>query len=227
VTDEIARANLRAEPGGIIAHLYHLTEVEFAHILSTFPIVPETTKDSALQAYRDFTPPQTEPEILHLLQQCESNTVEFKSTARWNLRDSKKDRTMEEVILKTVAAFLNTQGGTLLIGVADDSSIVGLELDYQTFKKRDRDGFELWLMGDLLLKEFGKSIAPYLAVTFHKVDDQDICKIVIEGAIEPIYVDIRDKSGQLCETFFIRTGNSTNKLEKTSEVTKYIKGRWK
>ena len=48
VTDEIARANLRAELDGIIAHLYNLTEVEFAHILSTFPIVPQETKDAAL-----------------------------------------------------------------------------------------------------------------------------------------------------------------------------------
>ena len=227
VTDEIARAKLRAELDGIIAHLYHLTEVEFAHILSTFSIVPEATKDAALQAYRDFAPIPGDPEILALLTTGESNTVEFKSTARWNLRDTKRDRTMEEVILKTVAAFLNTQGGTLLIGVADDSSIVGLELDYQTLKKRDRDGFELWLMGDLLLREMGESIAPDLDVTFHTVDDQDVCKIAIDPAPEPVYVDIRDKSGQLCETFFIRTGNSTNKLEKPSEITKYIKQRWK
>jgi hypothetical protein len=53
VTDEIARAKLRAELDGIIAHLYHLTEVEFAHILGTFPIVPESTKIMALNAYRD------------------------------------------------------------------------------------------------------------------------------------------------------------------------------
>ena len=226
VTDAIARANLRAELDGIIAHLYHLTEVEFAHILSTFPIVPEATKNAALQAYRDFAPIPGDPEILALLEQGESNTVEFKSTARWNLRDAKKDRTMEEVILKTVAAFLNSQGGTLLIGVADDSSIVGLELDYPTFKKRDRDGFELWLMGDLLLKEFGKSIAPYLTVTFHSVDEKDVCKIAVGPTPEPVYVDIRDKSGQLSETFFIRTGNATNKVEKPSEINKYVKQHW-
>jgi hypothetical protein len=227
VTDEIARANLRAELDGIIAHLYNLTEVEFAHILSTFPIVPQETKDAALQAYRDFAPIPGDPEILALLEQGESNTVEFKSTARWNLRDSKKDRTMEEVILKTVAAFLNTQGGTLLIGVADDSSIVGLEPDYQALKKSNRDGYELWLMNDLLLKEMGKAIAPYLTVTFHMIDEKDVCKIAIVPATQPVYVDIRDKSGQLCETFFIRTGNSTNKLEKPSEITTYIKQRWK
>ena len=225
-TDPIERAHLRAELDGIIAHLYGLTEFEFAHILSTFPIVPQPTKDAALQAYRDFTPPQTEPEILNLLQQGESNTIEFKSTARWNLVENKKDRTMEEVILKTISAFLNTQGGTLLIGVADDSTTVGLELDYQTLKKRDRDGFELWLMNDLLIKEWGKPIAANLTVTFHTVDHKDICRITIDPAPEPIYVNIRDKSGQPQETLFIRTGNSTNKLEKPSEITKYIKQRW-
>jgi hypothetical protein len=226
VTDEIERAKLRAELDGIIAHLYHLTEPEFTHILSTFPIVPQATKDAALQAYRDLAPPVADPEILTLLQQGESNHIEFKSTARWNLRDSKKDRTMEEVILKTIAAFLNTQGGTLLIGVADDSSIIGLDLDYQTLRKPDRDGFELWLMNDLLLKEFGKPIAPYITTTFHTVDQQDICKIAIVPAPTPAYVNITDKTGQAKETFFIRTGNSTNKLDKPSEITQYISQRW-
>jgi hypothetical protein len=53
ITDEVQRAQLRAELDGIIAHLYNLTETEFAHILQTFPIVPEATKIMALNAYRD------------------------------------------------------------------------------------------------------------------------------------------------------------------------------
>ncbi|QZZ19813.1 ATP-binding protein [Leptothermofonsia sichuanensis E412] len=53
VTDETERAKLRAELDGIIAHLYGLTEAEFAHILSTFPLVPDATKQAALNAYRD------------------------------------------------------------------------------------------------------------------------------------------------------------------------------
>jgi Putative DNA-binding domain len=227
ITDETARAKLRAELDGIIAHLYHLTESEFAHILSTFPIVPQATKDAALQAYRDFAPIPGDPEILALIQQGESGTVEFKSTARWNLTENKKDRTMEEAILKTIAAFLNTQGGTLLVGVADDNSIAGLEPDYQAFKgKKNRDGYELWLMNEFLLKEFGKAIAPNLTITFHTVDSQDVCKIAIAPAPEPVYVEIRDKSGQPQETLFIRTGNATNKLEKPSEISKYLKQRW-
>ncbi|XZN92004.1 MAG: Eco57I restriction-modification methylase domain-containing protein [Microcoleus sp.] len=54
VTDETERANLRAELDGIIAHLYGLTEAEFAYILTTFPIVPEAVKQAALAAYRTF-----------------------------------------------------------------------------------------------------------------------------------------------------------------------------
>ncbi|MEG3892839.1 hypothetical protein QT973_20760 [Microcoleus sp. Z1_A1] len=54
VTDETERAQLRAELDGIIAHLYGLTEAEFAYILTTFPIVPEAVKQAALAAYRTF-----------------------------------------------------------------------------------------------------------------------------------------------------------------------------
>jgi hypothetical protein len=50
--DETERAHHRAQLDGIIAHLYHLTETEFAHILSTFPIVPDATKHAAIEAYR-------------------------------------------------------------------------------------------------------------------------------------------------------------------------------
>jgi len=52
-TDPVERARLRAELDGLIAHLYGLTESEFAHILTTFPLVAETVKAAALNAYRD------------------------------------------------------------------------------------------------------------------------------------------------------------------------------
>src|SRR6185295_2745086 len=58
-----------------------------------------------------------------LLTQHESATLEFKSTLRWNLRENRKDpQIVTTAVLKTIAAFLNTEGGDLLIGVADDRS---------------------------------------------------------------------------------------------------------
>jgi hypothetical protein len=53
VTDAVQRAVLRAELDGLIAHLYGLTEAEFAHVLSTFPLVPDPVKIAAQNAYRD------------------------------------------------------------------------------------------------------------------------------------------------------------------------------
>ncbi|MEG3837818.1 Eco57I restriction-modification methylase domain-containing protein [Microcoleus sp. Z1_C3] len=61
VTDETERAQLRAELDGIIAHLYGLTEAEFAYILTTFPIVPEAVKQAALAAYRTFAASPGDP----------------------------------------------------------------------------------------------------------------------------------------------------------------------
>src|SRR5207237_9547285 len=65
-----------------------------------------------------------------LIKRGESKTLEFKSTLRWNLREDKQDdKLVTHAVLKTIAAFLNTEGGDLLIGVADDGSVVGLERD--------------------------------------------------------------------------------------------------
>lgn len=53
ITDPSERARLRAELDGLVAHLYGLTENEFAHVLNTFPLVAEPVKIAALNAYRD------------------------------------------------------------------------------------------------------------------------------------------------------------------------------
>jgi predicted HTH transcriptional regulator len=133
---------------------------------------------------------------------------------------------MEEVILKTIAAFLNTQGGILLIGVNDDGEAIGLANDYRTFRKQNRDGFELWLMNDLILKELGKAIAPQIQISFHVVDNQEICKVIAQPSSQPVYVNIRDKAGQPQEAFFIRAGNATTKLERPSEIGQYLGDRF-
>src|SRR5690606_7134738 len=65
-----------------------------------------------------------------LIKRKESKTLEFKSTLRWSLKDDNQDdEGVTHAVLKTIAAFLNTEGGGLLIGVADDGSVVGIEHD--------------------------------------------------------------------------------------------------
>ncbi len=133
---EKERVKLRAELDGMVAHLYGLTEEEFAYILTTFPIVPQPVKNAALEAYKALAPKSEQQEIEALIKAGESATVEFKSSARWDMRQNKLNKELEQVIVKTVAGFLNTEGGTLLIGVDDGGIIVGLQHDYQTLGKK-------------------------------------------------------------------------------------------
>jgi Putative DNA-binding domain len=221
--DETERAKLRAELDGIIAHLYGLTEEEFKYILTTFPIVCEQVKQDALEAYRDFTPLTGDAEIIELITiQDESSTLEFKSTARWDVDNDKKNPVMEEVILKTVASFLNTKGGTLLIGVTDEKEIIGLDLDYQTFRKPNkRDAYQLFLMNDLLLRGLGRDLATLIDVTFHEVEQKDVCRIIVKPSPRPVFMDIKQK-----RCLFVRGGNLSTKLATDEEIKDYCKSRW-
>jgi hypothetical protein len=219
-TDLTERARLRAELDGLVAHLYGLTEEEFAYILSTFPVVSPEVKDAALGAYRDLAPRPGDPKILALIEQGESTDLEFKSTVRWDLRERKKNPELEAVIRHTVAGFLNAHGGTLLIGVSDDGSIFGLQPDYGTFRKPNRDGFELFLT-ELLLGAMGKDMATSIRTTFHEVDGKDVCRLTIAAGPRPVYL----KEGN-DEAFYLRAGNSTRRLS-TREAVDYCRAHWK
>jgi len=80
-------------------------------------------------------------DIRGTIAQGESSTLEFKSTFRWDLREGHINRSLETVVMKTLAGYMNSQGGTLLMGVADDGAILGLDNDYSALKKPGRDGF--------------------------------------------------------------------------------------
>lgn len=166
--------------------------------------------------------------IERLITQGESATLEFKSTARWNVRGNIQDKKMELEILKTVASFLNSKsGGTLLIGVEDNGNVYGLEADYTTFKAakgQERDKFENWLMSTLLLHYLGKVVAPYISATFHDLDGRDVCEVAVAPAPEPVFYMYKE-TGPEEEFFYVRTGNAKNRLL-ISDAVKYIRQRW-
>ncbi len=225
-TDPVERARLRAELDGRIAHLYGLTEDEFAHILRTFPLVAQPVKDAALEAYRTLGPSPDDAEIVGIIKRGESAELEFKSSARWDMRENKKNKEMEQIIVKTVAAFLNSSGGTLLIGVADDGTPLGLAHDLQTLgSKNNLDGYELFLT-DLLLNAYGKDVSAFLGISFGQVGGHDICKILIKPSPKPIWIEGKDSAGQKTEQLFIRTNNSSRPLN-TREALEYAAHRWK
>ncbi len=218
-TDAAERARLRAELDGIIANLYGLTEEEFAYILTTFPVVPQAVKDAALAAYREYAPKTVDQQVAALIAAGESATVEFKSSVRWDMKENRPNDPLKFSTIKTVAAFLNTNGGTLLIGVDDGRNVVGLRGDYALFNKPDsRDAFENYLTTQLL-DHFGNAGARYFSMDFHEINGQDICRIVAEPSPNPVFVT--DKTEQL----YIRTGNSTRALS-SREAIEYSRQRW-
>ena len=150
----------------------------------------------------------------------ESAVLEFKSTFRWDLRENRVNRALETVVLKTLAGYMNGQGGTLLIGVADDGSIVGLEHDYSALKKRDRDGFEQALMA-LVASKLGADSCQCVQAVFHSVEGKDVCRTLVAGAHRPVYL----RDGETPK-LYVRTGVSTRELN-VQEAIDYTATRWK
>ncbi len=155
-----------------------------------------------------------------LLAVDEDSAVEFKSTARWNLNEQHRDKEMEDAVVKTIAGFLNTRGGTLLIGVANDRSLVGLEHDYPHVKPQNADGLVNWLTTHLHNAVGARAMMRTKArVRVHK--GVEICRVDVAPANRPV----RAKTSKAAGVFFVRANNSTRALTE-AEVDEYLLDRW-
>lgn len=151
---------------------------------------------------------RTPPTAAELIEAGESARVEFKSTARHNLRTGQRDDRLEAVVAKTLAGFLNARGGTLLIGVDDAGTVLGLDDDLRHMKAPDLDRYELWLH-DFLTRVLGAPAVARLRVTFPTVGGRPVCRIDVTTSPRPVFVR-PPKSDQV--QFFARIGNSTREL---------------
>ncbi len=137
-----------------------------------------------------------------LLAEGEGTTTEFKSTLRVNLHTGENDSRMELMVLKTIAAFLNTKGGTLVIGVADDGEPVGIEVD----KFPNEDKMNLHLV-NLIKDRIGPSSMMYIHPHFDDYEGARIMTIRCLPARSAVFV----KDGGV-ERFYVRTGAATSEL---------------
>ncbi len=142
--------------------------------------------------------------------------LEFKSCLRWNLRSGQKDVAIEHASLKTVAAFLNSSGGTLLVGVRDDGSIEGIETD--GFPDEDRFSLHFW---NLAKSRFGQEACPFISTAFEKIDGKTVFAVVCARSPSPVFLN--QKQGE--DEFYIRVGPSSSRLT-IREALKYIANRF-
>ena len=185
-----------------------------------------TVLAGARVAYQQHCP------IGELLALGEGATIEYKSTLRTGVETGEMLKALETACVKTVAAFANSRdGGTLLIGVADDGGVHGLASDYASLHqdgKDDRDRFLLHL-GQMLINAVGETVASTVSVQMHTVDGAELCRVHVPPSSFPVDATVVvDKGGQLSKrtAFYVRIGNGTREISDFAERGRYLASRF-
>ena len=150
-----------------------------------------------------------------IIESGENEHIEFKSTLRWNLKANKKDPKITHAILKTIAAFLNTDGGTLIVGVSDNGEVLGLDQD--NFENEDK---LLLFLTNIINDRIGTLYLENIHYQLEHIDNKDILRVDITPANTPCFISV-----EKFDHLYIRTGPSTTDL-RLSEVFDYIKRRF-
>jgi len=160
--------------------------------------------------------------IAELIAAGESARLEFKQTARVNLATKQRDQVIELMVIKSLAAFMNGQGGTLLMGVTDGGTVFGVEKDMKTLgSKQNRDGFELWLTG-LLDNTLGPTATSNVSISFHTFDEGTVCRVDVGPGEKPTFV----RGGKGEADLYVRLNNSTRLLN-TADALEYVSSHWR
>lgn len=156
----------------------------------------------------------------------ENQTVEFKSSARHNAHTGESDDRLEQVIVKTVCGFLNAEGGTVFIGVADDGRPTGIDADLSTLRnKANVDGYELFLRQ---LLESGLSVptAGTVRIAFERVNDVQVCAMTVAASGKPVFAKpLKAQGGTEASDFWVRMGNQTRQLH-GDDMVHYQSQHW-
>ncbi len=150
------------------------------------------------------------------IQQGEGFRVEFKSTLRVNLHTGKPDPKMEHAVLKTIAAFMNSKGGTLFVGVNDDGEALGLDQD--NFPNEDK---LLLHLDNLIKSKLGDGSFAAITPEIGELGGRRFLAVECEASETPVFL----KNGQQ-EEFYIRAGASSPALP-GSQTHEYIQTRFK
>ncbi len=154
-----------------------------------------------------------------LLAEMETERVEFKSSAYFSYRPDIPERIITESVLKTVAAFLNSSGGTLAIGIADDGEILGIQADLDK-KNVDGDRY-IGSLTTAIRSSLGPLASTMAKIQLEAVNGVQVALVHVAPSPEPIYAKV-SKGDRI---FFARVNNSTRILE-GPDLVGYVKQRW-
>jgi type I restriction enzyme R subunit len=156
-----------------------------------------------------------------LIKRGESKTLEFKSTLRWNLKEDRQDdKGVTHAVLKTIAAFLNTEGGDLLIGVADDGSIVGIEPD-----RLENDDKFMRHLAQVVRNGLGDRSGTCIDPSTQIVQGKTVCVVSCQRSPEPVFLKWKGMERDHGGDFYVRSGPGTVPLPPDS-AKEYIRTRF-
>jgi len=168
-----------------------------------------------LRGVEEGEPTQSVVPVAAMVRKGEGRTIEFKGALRMNLHTMQKDPRIEFTAVRTIAGFLNSDGGTLVLGVMDNGDAVGYEAD--GFKSKDA---MLLHLDNLIRVRLGIRFAMYLHPRFAEYEGHEVLTVECLPSGSPVYM----KDGNV-ERFFIRAGASTSELT-MSGAQDYIKQRF-
>lgn len=195
--------------GNTEVHIYGVQE-NIAHFVASYAF--QIGKDDPEESRRNAEP-------ILLLANTESSLLEFKPAARWDPFQCRENGGLQKGVQKTVAAFLNSEGGTLLIGVADNGQVLGLEDELRTLQNPLLDDYLLFLTS-IIFGVLGQDLTPCIQISFPKVKDKQICCINVKHSPRPVYL----KEGEN-ELLYTRVGNSSRPMVLSAAI-EYIRTRW-
>ena len=156
-----------------------------------------------------------------LLKLQESKTLEFKSSLRWNLKEDRKDdRHVTHVALKTIAAFLNTEGGDLLIGVDDDRKVLGIDHD-----RLENDDKFLRHLAQAVRNGLGDRAGTCIDPGTQIVDGRAVCLVSCQRSPEPVYLRWKGLEKASKGDLYVRSGPGTVRLG-GSDIEQYVATRF-
>jgi signal-transduction protein with cAMP-binding, CBS, and nucleotidyltransferase domain len=145
----------------------------------------------------------------------ESGKIEFKSTLRYNIHTAKFGREIEHAALKSIAAFLNSWGGILLVGVDDSKNITGMEADQ--FENDDKAMLHLT---NMIKERMGAHFMQFIVCSVEPIESRKVMRIDVSPSNLPAFLNNNNE-----EFFYVRTGPSTTEL-KPSRIYDYIDNRF-
>ena len=158
--------------------------------------------------------------MLGIIQKGETESVEFKSSFRYDYNTRLINSDLEFEIGKSAVSFMNAKGGMVLIGVDDNKNILGIEKDYKTLgRKQNADEFLLKL-SEYLNRVIGTNFNNFCSIKIESINGKEICILNCQKSDEPLFIKKNNET-----LFFIRSGTQCKSLN-AKEQHDYTKSHW-